>query len=128
MIAKKRTLPLHLLKIQALLRRLPPSHKQISLITEDMNKSTAGYKGELAADYYLSLFDQPSRYIFHDLRLPHAHTYFQMDTLYLSPSFALIIEVKNISGTLIFEPGLNQMIRSKDGIKTGFADPILQTD
>nr|WP_255450308.1 nuclease-related domain-containing protein [Alteribacillus sp. YIM 98480] len=49
-----------------------------------------------------------------------------MDTLILSPSFFLILEVKNISGTLIFDADFTQFIR-KDGEKEeAFLHPLIQ--
>ncbi|MGD6817208.1 nuclease-related domain-containing protein [Metabacillus sp. 113a] len=127
MIAKPRKTPLYILKLQALLRRLPPSHPKVPQITEELTKRMAGFKGELAADYQLSLIDHPNRVILTDLRLPHAFTHFQMDTLIISPKAAVIIEVKNIAGTIYFDPKFNQLIRRKDGQETAFADPVLQS-
>ncbi|MBY6052306.1 hypothetical protein [Cytobacillus firmus] len=46
MIAKPRTKPISLLKLEALLKRLPEVHPKYSLIKSDYAKQTAGYLGE----------------------------------------------------------------------------------
>ncbi|WP_338778391.1 nuclease-related domain-containing protein [Metabacillus sp. FJAT-52054] len=128
MIIKKRKSPLIILKLQALQRRLPDNHPKVPQITEELKKRMAGYRGELAADYQLSLYSQDKQFIFQDLRLPSETSYFQMDTLLITSKYAIILEIKNIAGTIFFEPNFNQLIRTKDGQETAFADPILQTE
>ncbi|RSL35137.1 NERD domain-containing protein [Salibacterium salarium] len=64
--------------------------------------------------------------IFHDLRLRNSLRYFQIDTLILTSSFFLIIEVKNIAGTLSFDPHRYQMVRKANGTAEEFSDPRLQ--
>ncbi|MFE8701376.1 nuclease-related domain-containing protein [Cytobacillus sp. FJAT-54145] len=49
-----------------------------------------------------------------------------MDTLILSPYFLLILEIKNISGTVLFDNYFQQMLRTINGIEEGFPDPLLQ--
>ncbi|MBM7662390.1 ribosomal protein L37AE/L43A [Bacillus mesophilus] len=126
MIKKTREIPLIILKLQALLRRLPPSHPKRPLIQEDLAKYLAGFKGEQAVDYYLSFLPQDNYQIFHGLRLQLGTHFFQMDILFLSPKFILICEVKNIAGTILFDSQFNQLIRSINEIEEGFQDPILQ--
>ncbi|USK47211.1 NERD domain-containing protein [Cytobacillus oceanisediminis] len=62
----------------------------------------------------------------HDLRLFNGSTYFQIDTLILSPYFALIIEMKNILGTLLFDETFNQFIRTRNEKEEGFPNPLIQ--
>lgn len=51
-----------------------------------------------------------------------------MDLLILSTNFLLIVEVKNISGTLIFDPEFNQLIRLNHEKEEGFLDPRIQVE
>lgn len=111
-----------------MLRNLPSNHPKIPLITEELKKRTAGYRGETALDFPLSFIAEKDYFIFHDLRLQDSSRYFQMDTLVLSQKFALILEVKNIAGSLYFDPTFNQLIRTKDGTERAFPDPILQIE
>lgn len=126
MIIKKRKVPLSICKTRALIRRLPPQHSQISLIKENLNKREAGYKGESSVDFYLSFLEEKNYFIFHDIRLQDQSRFFQIDTLLLSEKFVLIIEVKNIAGTLYFDPVFKQLIRTKEGKETAFPDPLIQ--
>ncbi|WP_078411021.1 nuclease-related domain-containing protein [Priestia abyssalis] len=126
MIIKPRKIPLSILKLRALLRRLPSNHPKIPLIQQELSKREAGYKGESSLDFYLSFLDEKNYFIFHDLRLQDESRFFQIDTLLLSKKFALIIEVKNIAGTLFFDHVFHQLIRMKDGMETAFPDPLIQ--
>ncbi|MDZ5474514.1 NERD domain-containing protein [Bacillus sp. 31A1R] len=127
MIVKERKFPIKIKKRAALHRRIKEDHPKRELITSDFNKSLAGYKGEKSVDYFLNYFPTNEFHIFHDLRLPHEDYHFQIDTLLLSNSFALILEVKNIYGTLFFDSDFNQLIRTtKEDIEECFPDPILQ--
>ncbi|WP_397548119.1 NERD domain-containing protein [Rossellomorea yichunensis] len=49
-----------------------------------------------------------------------------MDFLILTPSYVLLIEVKNISGIVTIDPFIRQLTRTYKGITEGFSDPISQ--
>ncbi|TLS35332.1 nuclease-related domain-containing protein [Pseudalkalibacillus caeni] len=126
MIVKEREFPLSILKLQALLRRLPPDHPKIPSIKEELKKRTAGFKGETSLDFPLGLLDQQKYFILHDIRLPYKEHFFQIDTLVITCNFIVLIEVKNIIGTIYFDPIFNQLIRRYEDKETAFPDPILQ--
>ena len=108
LIVKKRKVPLAIRKLRALAYRLPPNHPKVPLIMNDLKKREAGYKGECSIDFPLSFLEPKSYFIFHDLRLQDQSRFFQLDTLLISKKFALIIEVKNMAGSLYFDPHFNQ--------------------
>lgn len=126
MIIKPCEVPVRILALKALLRRLPQTHTNRDAIEEEYRRYWAGYQGELSLNYDLSFLHEQDYYIFHDLRLQHENHYFQIDILLLSASFALIIEAKNYAGTLFFDRTFKQLIQTKNGIEKGFPDPILQ--
>ncbi|MBS4192026.1 NERD domain-containing protein [Bacillus sp. FJAT-49705] len=126
MIVKKREISRKILALEAILRRLPESHHKRQIIERDLSKYNSGYQGEKALNYYLSFIDENKYQIFHNLRLRNGEYFFQIDTLILTTSFALLIEVKNMSGKLVFEPEFNQLIRSIDEKEEGFPNPLLQ--
>ncbi|WP_456277372.1 nuclease-related domain-containing protein [Bacillus sp. AK128] len=126
MIIKKRSEPVRLLANEALLRRLSADFPRRSEIEEDYRRRKAGYRGEQALDYHLNMIQDPHFYILQDLRLPIYHSFFQIDTLILTPHYALVIEVKNMAGTLLFDTTFNQMIRTFNDKQEGFTDPISQ--
>ncbi|MBP3953182.1 NERD domain-containing protein [Bacillus suaedae] len=127
MIKKQRDIPLKILKLEALLRRLPFNHSQRPLIEKDWNIRKAGLRGEQSLDYYLKELSPSTHDILHDLRIRHAEdSYFQLDTLIITPHFLLILEVKHISGTLFFDQKFNQLIRTKGGEEEKFLNPLIQ--
>lgn len=126
MIVKRCEVPVRVLALEALLRRLPLTYPNRDAIEEEYRRYWAGYQGELSLNYDLSFLHEQDYYIFHDLRLQHENHYFQIDILLLSASFALIIEVKNYAGTIFFDRTIKQLIQTKNGIEKGFPDPILQ--
>lgn len=126
MIVKKRSIPLVNLKLEALLRRILPSHPKVPILKENLLKRNAGYQGERSLDYPLSFLHEKEYLIFHDLRLKVGSHYFQIDTLVICQKFILIIEVKNIMGTLYFDQQFHQLIRTINGEETVFPDPVIQ--
>ncbi|WP_254052766.1 nuclease-related domain-containing protein [Bacillus sp. V59.32b] len=126
MIIKERQIPLRILKLKALLRRLPSYHPKRPDIEKDLARRNAGYNGEESLDYHLRYLPNDKYHIFHDLRLHNDDQYFQIDTLLLTSSYALIVEVKNISGTLLFDQTFNQLIRTIQNKEDGFPNPISQ--
>lgn len=126
MIKKERKIPLIVKQYEALLRRLPIDHPKREIIEEKLAKYWAGFRGEQSIDYYLSFLDSKKYQILHDVRLPIDEKYVQIDTLILSPNFLILLEVKNITGTLFFDQIFHQLIRTKDGEDEAFPDPILQ--
>ncbi|WP_167578029.1 nuclease-related domain-containing protein [Ammoniphilus sp. YIM 78166] len=124
MIKKERENPPTLKKYEALLRLLPTNHPKRKILEEEHRNIRAGYHGEKELDYHLSLLPEDEFLIFQGLHLPKV----QMDTLLLSPSFGVIIESKNFSGTLHFDSESGQFTRTLHQNKQGFSDPILQVN
>src|SRR5699024_10706048 len=51
----------------------------------------------------------------------------QIDTLVFTPSYVLLLEIKNYSGTLVFNGKSYQMTRiTREGLEQGFDSPISQ--
>lgn len=126
LILKDRPIPLKILQNEALLPRLVPFHEIRPQIELDLKKRRAGFNGEKAVDYHLSFLTGKHYWLFHDIRLPLDPHYFQIDTLLLTPYYALIIEVKNISGIIRIDPQIKQCTRIYKDTTEGFIDPISQ--
>lgn len=126
LIVKKRGIPLTKLKLEALIRRVPPSHPKVPILRTHLLKRNSGYQGELAIDYPLSFLSEKEYFIFHDLRLKISDHHFQLDTLIICKKFIIILEVKNITGSLYFDQEFHQLIRTLDGEETVFPDPVTQ--
>lgn len=128
MIVKPFEMSKNLLSLKALDRRIPEMHPKKELITTNLAKSIAGYKGEKSLAYYLNYLSDKKYHIFHNVRLPDETHHFQMDILLLSNNYILILEVKNISGILFFDSDFKQLIRSQESIKEKFTDPVAQVE
>ncbi|WP_226036302.1 nuclease-related domain-containing protein [Aquibacillus saliphilus] len=126
MILKQNTIPLRITQDETLLRRLPNFHPKRTAIEDDLSRRTAGYRGEQALAYQLQRLPDDRFTILQDIRLQNGPLFFQMDTLVISPHFLLIIEVKNISGTLFFDTTFNQLVRKINQTEEGFRNPLTQ--
>jgi hypothetical protein len=131
LIAKKRTKPLKLMKLEVLNERIVQNHSKMQFIESDFAKYNAGFKGEMSLDFYLKDLNEDDYHIFHDLRLPQSSNeqfYFQIDTLIVHSQFCVLIEVKNLIGNLYFDHQFDQIIRTRDGVDETFSDPINQVE
>lgn len=126
MLKKKREKSKTLQTYEALLRRIDKNCQEVEMIQKDYQKFLAGFKGEKQIDYPLSFLDEKTYYIFHDLRLFDGKNYFQMDTFILSTHMIIIAEIKNYSGTLIFDPVFKQVIRILDEKEEALPNPVIQ--
>ncbi|MCA1040383.1 NERD domain-containing protein [Bacillus infantis] len=128
MIVKELTVPERIIALEALLRRLEEGSPEWLRVKEDLAKRWAGYYGELSLDYYLQMLPEKEYLVLHDLRLGLSGSFFQIDILVVHAHFALILEVKNILGTLVFDKQFSQMIRTHDEKEEGFPNPIAQAE
>jgi hypothetical protein len=126
MKVNERKIPRIILKLEALHGRLNPLNVKFPLIKDDWNKRMAGYKGEVSLDYVLGFLDPQEYVLLHGVRLEVEGAYFQIDTLVLSRKLILILEVKNLAGTIYFDQVFNQLIQVKDGQENTFSDPLIQ--
>ena len=128
LIKKDHDPPQHLHKLNLLLNRLPSNHLCIEEINEQIAMHQAGISGEKSLNFPLSFLDDKRFLIYHDLRLFDGVHYFQIDTLVVTQHYLLILEVKNISGTLMFDPAFNQLIRISDTKEEAFPNPLTQVE
>ncbi|MGX6444175.1 nuclease-related domain-containing protein [Neobacillus sp. K501] len=125
MIGKEFQKPIELTMYEILLKRLSKNHIKMDEIKADWAKKNAGYNGEKSVYRMLTFLDEQKYYIFHNLRLKIGQYYFQMDFLIVTTKFILIVEAKNIAGTLLFDE-FGQFIRIIEEKEEGFQDPISQ--
>lgn len=124
LVIKELSVPLRLFLTEILLRRLLPGHPIRPKVEKDLAKRWAGHWGEITLANYLKELFPDKYYIFHDLQFYIQCVYFQIDTLLISSNYTLVIETKNISGTLTFENQFKQLIRLEDD--EAFEDPRIQ--
>lgn len=118
------TMPISLLKTEALLGRIVKDHLKRPIIEEKARILRSGYNGEKNLNYFLSLIPEQNYHIFHNLRLPANSSHFQIDFLLFSSKIIIILDGKNHSGTLTFEK--NQLIQHFDDMEKIYENPISQ--
>jgi hypothetical protein len=127
LFVKGLTMPQRLILTEIVEKRLIKGHYKHPDVVRDVARRWAGYWGEIALHNYVKDLPQNKYFIFHDLQLQIEGVHFQIDTLLLSQNYNLIIEAKNISGTLTFDPVFKQLIRKQeDGKDDIFEDPRIQ--
>jgi len=127
MFLNERPIPLTLQQIIMVRSRIEKKdHKQLLLEKSEL-KRWAGYHGERTVDRLLKNFANDKYTIITDLNLQaKENDPFQIDTFLYNSNFGLILEIKNILGTLYFDKYSKQMIRTWKGERDGFANPMLE--
>ncbi|SHN26578.1 nuclease-related domain-containing protein [Gracilibacillus kekensis] len=90
-------------------------------------RELSGYLGEKSLPYYVDLTNTTSHYDLYSLRLKPHHHYFQIDGLFLFPTFFLITEVKHLKGKLFINES-NQLIQIKDQVEKVYQHPLTQAN
>lgn len=117
------------LGLQALVRRLPPSHSQYITYQQELKNKEAG---DFAEQYILKELQKLPQlsdcHLFHNVILPTILP-MQMDILIITASGIIILEIKNIRGTVHFKNNPRQLIRTTDnGEVQAFTHPEIQLE
>lgn len=123
MIINWRTPPIEIIKLEAAIPRLPTGLTK-RLVKELVN-SRKGYNGEKKVDRFTALLKNDFT-ILHDVFLYNNGSSFQIDTLIIGPHAIFVIEIKDLSGTLLFNFITNQFIRIYNNKEESFRNPIIQ--
>ncbi|HLU23051.1 MAG TPA: nuclease-related domain-containing protein [Bacillaceae bacterium] len=128
-IVKYRSESLSLLSLQAGILRVDESHPQYPILSSNYTSKQAGIAGEERVERVFQNHSFPFQHrILHDLSL-HSATTFQIDSLFLTQFYAILFEVKNISGKLTFRENPRQLIRERDdGQVDAFDCPAAQVE
>lgn len=112
MALKEKSTPLTLFGLEVLEKRLEITDENYSFIRRKRLSSQAGIGGEeiLHRAFRQNKFNHEYE-IVHDLHLD-ANSKFQIDTVYFTPSYLIVLEMKNIAGKVRFEMNPRQMIRT----------------
>ncbi len=127
-ISKRRKAPLLLEGLRAAIRRLPRENETLLTVLKGKYAALkAGFGGEQQLDNIFENYSFPMKYcVLHDLSLTSSN-HFQIDTLFITPSYAVIFEVKNFAGELKVINNPPQLIRTLDnGEVKGFNSPVIQ--
>ncbi|WP_432353446.1 nuclease-related domain-containing protein [Sporosarcina sp. A2] len=126
-LMKSRKPPLMVDSLSAAIRRIVPNHEKERFLQSRLAAIQAGYAGELVEDRIFENYEFSFPYmIFHDLAL-YSSSQFQIDTLFITSSHAVVLEVKNIAGALTLRNNPPQLIRTlENGQTASFESPVSQ--
>lgn len=128
MLIKDRSIPLKILILAAILRRLPLSNEKYQTILDELRRREAGYQGEKSLDFYFRMLPKDKYMILHDLNLPDDEFNLQIDTLLITPAYALVISVKHMAGKLIIDTENEQFTQIVNEKEKGYPYPIAQVE
>ncbi|KOY83995.1 NERD domain-containing protein [Lysinibacillus macroides] len=125
MFVKQREKSFKQLVLEALDRRLPKNHTRYEYFQEMLRRVRAGYAGEQHVDKVWQEINLQQPYVLlHDVEF---QSMYQMDTLFLTQNFVLVIEIKNMVGRVEYMKEKHQFIRiHADGKVEGFRNPFDQ--
>lgn len=127
MIIKFREQPASFAGYESLLRRLPSGHPKIPFVLESLTQTRAGFGGECRLDELLEFFCPPYPYVMlQGVSLPEKC---QIDTMIVTQSCVILLEVKNISGLTRYtqQPsGFHKVLPS--GEVRGMKSPLVQVE
>ncbi|MEG0386399.1 MAG: nuclease-related domain-containing protein [Solibacillus sp.] len=119
----------HYLFIEALANRLRIDDLHTVAVKDEFYRLEAGLAGEKKLQQILSeyTFKHDAQIIYNFECKNEKGSTHQMDALILTPSFILILEVKQISGTLYYKPAQHEFYRIQDeGTQENFPNPFDQ--
>ena len=111
------------------MKRLPIYHSKQESIEDLIKSAEAGYGGEERLDQLMKHFDPDYQYlIIQDLSIS-GNTNMQIDTLVLTQSCAILLEVKNISGRLRFTANPSSLHQTTaSGMERAYKSPLVQME
>lgn len=115
--------------LQALVTRLHPTHPKYQKLQQEFKNKEAGDFGEhYVVKELLQMALLNECYIFHNVMLPSVFP-MQIDILIIVPNASIILEIKNIRGTVHFKNNPRQLIRTfETGEVQVFTHPEIQLE
>lgn len=128
-IIKHRKRPIKIEGYEALLKRLPIYHSKRDTIEDLLKSSKAGFGGEVRLDGLMRYYDPDYEHlIIQDFSIS-GHFDMQVDTLILTKSCAVLLEVKNIAGRLRFMTNPSALHQTTPGgNERGYKSPLVQME
>ena len=118
-----------LLQTTSLVRRLPMSHAHFPYWQDQLSLTIAGHYGETMVQKFLLEVSVSYTLLPNFYTVSSANTSHEMDCIFICPHFVLVLEVKNITGTIDMDMDTGQLIRTKtDGTVERFVTPVLQVN
>jgi hypothetical protein len=126
-IAKKRVEPLIIESLRAALSRLDPTHEKYAMLKGMYSSRLSGLAGEDKVDQIFQKYKFLMKHkIFNGISLTSS-TDFQIDSLFITPAYAVVIETKNLAGSIKVKNNPPQLVQTLDnGDIKSYVSPVLQ--
>lgn len=128
---KERTVPSKIIVLEAMNRRIDPSHETKNLVSSLLRRAEIGHRGEVKVDSLWKEINLPSTSLLfncYETKNDFGNNH-QMDTLFVCPHFILILEIKNVTGRIWYEKEKHQFMREKlNGEISSFQSPFDQVE
>lgn len=113
---------------EAVLRRGILSMEEEEMIRDLLRRNDIGQNGEERADlFWEELTIQEDYLLFHNFEAEGKGEFrHQMDTVFICPRFALVLELKNIAGEIMYDAERHQLLRTYKGQVMALGDPFSQ--
>lgn len=117
----------NLIGLQMLAKRLNDTHPQKEIILAKEKAARAGLQGERRISEVFAKYTFPFEYFFVENIGLNSNGKFQIDAIFLTPYFLVVLESKNISGKLFFKQNPAQLERETPNGKVDvFESPEIQ--
>lgn len=129
-IIKKREVPEEIIFLRRGLVRVPKRRRELEL---ELRNREQGFQAECELDFYLErlgIHSNNNLVALYNLRLPASDgtTFFQIDTLILTPHFGFLIDVKSQSGQFSFQSNARHFQYFVNQRQFHMRHPIMQLD
>lgn len=126
-IIKTRSEPIILEGLRAAISRIDSTHGKLAVLKSQYSSRVGGLAGEEKVDQIFQNYKFSMKHrIFNGISLSSS-TDFQIDSLFITPSFAVVIETKNLAGSIKVKNNPPQLVQTLDnGDKRSFISPVLQ--
>ncbi len=126
-IVKTRIEPLIIESLRAALSRLDPTHEKYAVLKAMYSSRISGLAGEDKVDQIFRKYKFSMKHkIFNGLSLTSS-TDFQIDSLFITPAYVVVIETKNLAGSIEVKSNPPQLVQTLDnGDKRSYISPVSQ--
>ena len=125
----ERTVSSKIIVLDALKRRIDAHHPNHEYVSSLLRRAEVGYQGELKVDRFWKEMILPQNSLLlhnYEIRNDFGNLH-QIDTLFVCPHFILVLEIKNVSGSIWYENNKHQFLRrKKTGEMESFQSPFDQ--
>ena len=126
-IIKTRSEPIILESLRAVITRVDPTHEKLAMLKSQYSSRVSGLAGEEKVDQIFQKYKFSMKHrIFNGISLSSS-TDFQIDSLFITPSYAIVFETKNLAGSIKVKSNPPQLVQTLDnGDTRSYVSPVLQ--